>query len=142
VVAAAATTRDRCRVLSSLCEASADATGGHGTASGRGLLVQVHRAWRMPGAELPAACRLPLHPVALANAICAVESALSTGKCPVLSGNGGGGSVPSTSARRFLLYHSAALVLYFCAIGVSSRTPCNLKKAFNRALPPSSMSRS
>mmetsp|Transcript_88122 Transcript_88122/g.224335 ORF Transcript_88122/g.224335 Transcript_88122/m.224335 type:complete len:234 (-) Transcript_88122:303-1004(-) len=37
VVAAAAATRHRCRVLSSLCEASADATRGHGTARGRGL---------------------------------------------------------------------------------------------------------
>mmetsp|Transcript_94678 Transcript_94678/g.203277 ORF Transcript_94678/g.203277 Transcript_94678/m.203277 type:complete len:210 (-) Transcript_94678:192-821(-) len=76
----------------------------------------------------------------LTAALRALVDATTEGKCPVPSGSGSSGSAPSARPRRFLRYHSAALVPYFCAMGMESEMPCSLKNAFSFLFPPSSIS--
>jgi len=77
----------------------------------------------------------------LSRTRCSGLAAPSEGKCPVPPGKGGGSSVPSAIALRFLRYHSAARVWYFCRMGKSSGTPCSLRNSAKRLLPPSSIIR-
>jgi len=59
------------------------------------------------------------------------------GMCPIPCANGSGGAEPSAMASRFFWYQSAARVVYFWRIGMSSGTPCSWRNSANLLLPPS-----